>query len=79
MALIEALRAAGLWSAAEPKEVGADHKEAYKSQLEFKEAREYRIGGHALVLLRGDHPKFPSDAVRWSDWNRVAGALAAKT
>ena len=77
-ALIEALRAQGLWSDAEPKRVGEDHKEAYKSQLQFKEAREYRIGGHALVLLRGDHPKYPSDPARWDAWNRAAGALAAR-
>ncbi len=75
--LIEALRKAGVWSAAEPKQVADDQKQAYKSGLQFNEAREYTIGGKKLVLLRCDHPKYPSDGERWGEWNRIAGQLAA--
>jgi hypothetical protein len=75
--LIAALRKEGLWSAAEPKRIAEEQKDAYKSGLQFNEAREYTIGGKTLVLLRCDHPKFPSDAARWQEWNRVAGELCA--
>jgi hypothetical protein len=69
-ALIAAFRAAGLWSDAPPKQVGEDQKEAYKGGLKFVEAVE--TAGGKLVLLRCDHPKFPSDAGRWEEWKRVA-------
>jgi hypothetical protein len=74
--VIAAFRAEGLWSDAAPKQVPDAHRDAYKAQLQYVESREYRIGGSRLVLLRGDHPKFPSSAERWAAWNAVAERLA---
>lgn len=65
---IEALRAAGLWSSEEPKQVSDDQRPAYKEGLAFREAVAYRTDGGHLVLARFDHPKFPSDAERWERW-----------
>lgn len=75
-ALVQSLREAGLWSAVEAKTVGDEQKAAYKGGLQFNEAREYAISGHRVVLLRCDHPKFPSDAERWAAWNQAAAELS---
>ena len=73
-AAIASLRAAGLWSADEPKSVRDDQKSAYEQQLRFVEAVE--IGGQSgrLVLARFDHPKFPSSAERFAAWKKALGA-----
>jgi len=76
IAVVNALRAAGLWSALAAKQVPEEHKAAYKTQLTFLESREFRIGGARIVLLRGDHAKFPSDATRWEQWNATLAGLA---
>jgi hypothetical protein len=75
-ALIGSLREAGLWSAAEPKVIADEQKAAYKAGLQFVEACEYTIAGKRAVLLRCDHPKFPSDAARFGEWQAVASSLS---
>ncbi len=75
--VIAALRAAGLWSDVPVKQVPEEHKAAYKAQLIFLESCEYRVGGARIVLLRGDHPKFPSDAARWEQWNVTLTRICA--
>jgi hypothetical protein len=69
--LIKALQAEGLWSA-DTKTVPDAHKDAYKGQLQFVEAVDATVAGKKLVLLRCDHPKYPSDAQRWEEWKRTA-------
>jgi hypothetical protein len=70
---IATLRAAGLWSADEPKSVRDEQKSAYEQQLQFVEAIE--VGGPSgrLVLARFDHPKFPSSAERFAAWKKALG------
>ena len=75
-ALIGSLREAGLWSAAEPKVIADEQKVAYKAGLQFVEACEYTLAGKRVVLLRCDHPKFPSDAARFAQWQAVASSLS---
>ena len=65
---IATLRAAGLWSADEPKSVRDDQKPAYEQQLQFVEAVEVAGRSGRLVLARFDHPKFPSSAERFAAW-----------
>jgi len=67
-ATLTALRAAGLWSAEPEKEVPDAHRAAYKAQLVLVEAVAYRGHGQDFAIARFDHPKFPSDAVRWAAW-----------
>jgi hypothetical protein len=74
--MIAKLREEGLWSASDPKQVRDDQKGAYKTQLQFTEAREYLIDGQPIVLLRCDHPKFPSVSARWNEWNRLLQRVA---
>lgn len=74
--MVAKLREAGLLSASDPKQVRDDQKDTYKTQLQFTEAREYLIDGQPLVLLRCDHPKFPSDPARWNEWNRFLQRVA---
>ena len=72
---IAVLRAAGLWSAEEPKSVRDDQKSAYEQQLLFVEAVEVNPGNTGrLVLARFDHPKFPSSSGRFSAWKTALGA-----
>jgi hypothetical protein len=75
-AAISALRAAALWSAAAPKTVAAEQKQAYKDQLQLVEAVAYADG---FILARFDHPKFPSDATRWGEWVAFFDARHART
>jgi hypothetical protein len=74
-AAVEALRAAGLWSADPAKQVKDEQREAYATQMRFVEAVEVRVGGRPVVLARYDHPKFPSSAARFAAWQ---AALAGK-
>lgn len=71
---IATLRAAGLWSAEEPKSVRDDQKSAYEQQLQFVEAVEVAGKSGPLVLARFDHPKFPSSAERFTAWKKALGA-----
>ena len=61
------LRDQGLWSSQE-KTVADDQRQAYKDGLEFVAAVAYRDGAQHFVLGRFDHPKFPSDGERWTQW-----------
>lgn len=67
---IAVLRAAELWSQTEPKAVRDDQREAYESQLRFIEAAETTVNGVRLVLVRCDHPKFPSSGDRFEAWKQ---------
>lgn len=67
-AALKALRDAGLWSAEAEKEVPDAHRAAYKAQLVLVEAVAYRGHSEDFAIARFDHPKFPSDPVRWDAW-----------
>jgi hypothetical protein len=73
-ARIAALRAAGLWSAEPHKTVPAEHKKNYAEQMRFKACAQFDDGAAPLLAARYDHPKFPSDAARWSEWLAALGA-----
>lgn len=64
----EALRAAGLWSEREPSVVEESQKEVYKAELELLAVHAGIWRELDCLLLRCDHPAFPSDARRWGDW-----------
>lgn len=70
MGRVAALRAAGLWSDAEPKHVAEDQRQAYKDQLELVAARRYETAAGPLLIARFDHPRYPSDADRWAQWRQ---------
>ncbi len=65
---VEALRAAGLWSAEPPKQVADEQRQAYKDGLLFVAAVAYATGTGHVVFARFDHPKFPSSSERWEAW-----------
>ena len=65
--MVAALRAAGLWSDVDTKTVPDDHRQAYKDQLLLVDVASFG-GDNGCLIARFDHPKFPSDAARWSDW-----------
>jgi len=69
--LIADLRAAGLWSTTEVKEVPDEHRDAYKQQLSFVEHIRYEIDGSEISIARFDHAKYPSDAKRWEQWKKA--------
>lgn len=71
--LVAELRADGLWSDAEPKQVPDEHRAAYREQLEFVAATRYDVAGAEITLARFDHPKFPSSAARFAAWNAAFG------
>ncbi|MBP6381411.1 MAG: hypothetical protein KA321_01895 [Pseudomonadales bacterium] len=68
------LRAAGLWSDAPEKWVAEEQRVSYGEQLALVAARRYRHQGTELLAARFDHPKFPSDAMRWAAWLDVLDA-----
>ncbi len=72
------LRAAGLWSADPEKQVPEAHRAAYREQLIFVAATEYKNAGGSFLIARFDHPKFPSDAARWNEWQAFFDARFAR-
>ena len=40
---------------------------AYKEQLALLEVAEFG-GAEGFIIVRCDHPKFPSDGERWAAW-----------
>ncbi|HSB95586.1 MAG TPA: hypothetical protein VLC91_04025 [Spongiibacteraceae bacterium] len=69
--LIELLRQAALWSPAAQKVVPQAHKKNYAEQMQFIACAQFVIGSTRIVAARYDHPKFPSNAARWSAWLNV--------
>ncbi len=67
-AAIRLLQGADLWSAEPEKAVADDQREAYKNGLIFVAAAAYSSAEGDLLLARFDHPKYPSNADRWSAW-----------
>ena len=67
--LIDGMRAAGLWSEAEAKQVPDEHRPAYKAQLVLLAAGRYKAAGEFLIA-RFDHPQYPSDDGRWQAWQQ---------
>lgn len=76
--IISDLRAAALWSNAEPKQVPDEHRDAYAEQLQFVEAVTYQGDGYDLTIARFDHEKFPSDKGRWDAWKAEFDAQYAR-
>jgi hypothetical protein len=74
-AAIEQLREAGLWSQATPKQVPVVQKDAYAQQMQFIDSFEFKSGTATLKAARFDHPKYPSDAQRWSAWKNILKAV----
>ena len=72
--IISAMRSAQLWSDADPKQVPDGQRQAYKDQLELVDAIRYQTDQGQFSIARFDHPKFPSDDGRWSDWQRFFDA-----
>ncbi len=72
--VIACLRERALWSSQAPKQVRDDQRQAYEEQLVFVEAVEVVVKGARLVITRCNHPKFPSNAERFSGWKRALGA-----
>lgn len=72
------LRAAGLWSDAPAKWVAEEHRASYRAQLALVAALHYRHQGMELLATRFDHPRFPSDAMRWAAWLGVLDATLVR-
>jgi hypothetical protein len=66
--VIESLRKISLWSQQPYKVVPESHKKDYATQMRFIACTQFRCGSIDIVLARYYHPKFPSDAARWSAW-----------
>jgi hypothetical protein len=66
-ATLSALRAAALWSPEPSKTIPDAHRAAYKEQLALLEVAEFG-GAEGFIIVRCDHPKFPSDGERWAAW-----------
>ena len=69
--VISMFRKSGLWSDAPESQVLATQKEAYKAQLIFVAAIEYRVVEEKLLLVRFNHPKYPSSTERWRSWSNA--------
>ncbi|MSQ68934.1 MAG: hypothetical protein EXR83_12240 [Gammaproteobacteria bacterium] len=78
-ATLAALRAAALWSPEPTKTIPDAHRPAYKEQLVLVDVAEFG-GATGFIIVRCDHPKFPSDGERWAAWRAFfthrAGASA---
>jgi hypothetical protein len=72
------LRAAGLWSSEPEKQVPDAQRAAYREQLTFVAATVYKNAGGSFLIARFDHPKFPSDAARWGEWQAFFDARFAR-
>ena len=73
-AIIEAMRAAGLWSADAAKTVPAEHKPMYVEQMKFIGYVSGKTDGKAFHASAYDHEKFPYNAGRWEEWKRFIAA-----
>ena len=69
--VLSVLRKCGLWSDAPESQVLPTQKEAYKAQLIFVAAVEYRAVEQKLLLVRFNHPKYPSGTERWRSWSNA--------
>lgn len=67
-AIIEAMRAVGLWSADPAKTVPAEHKPMYAEQMQFIGYVSGQIDGETFHASAYDHEKFPYKAERWEEW-----------
>ena len=67
-AIIEAMRAGGLWSVDAAKTVPAEHKPMYAEQMKFIGYVSGKIAGKAFHASAYDHEKFPYNAERWEEW-----------
>jgi hypothetical protein len=68
--LLSQMREGHIWSQDAEKSVPDEHRQAYKDQLDLNEVVEYVTDEGKLVIARFDHPKYPSDEGRWSDWRQ---------
>ena len=73
-AIIEAMRASGLWSADAAKVVPAEHKPMYAEQMEFIGYVSAKLEGKAFYASAYNHEKFPYNADRWEEWKRFIAA-----
>lgn len=78
-AAIDSLRSAGLWSTEPYKSVPAAHKKSYAEQMRFIACAQFGADAAGIVAARFDHPKFPSDAARWSAWLETLANTFSKT
>lgn len=76
--VIDILRKAELWSKEPYKTVPEAHQENYAEQMRFVACAQFGSGAIDIIAARYDHPKFPSDAARWSEWLAVLGANTAR-
>ncbi|MBQ0720384.1 MAG: hypothetical protein KBT88_02590 [Gammaproteobacteria bacterium] len=73
-AIIETLRASGLWSADAAKTVPAEHKPMYAEQMEFIGYVSGKIDGKVFHASAYNHEKFPYNAGRWEEWKSFIAA-----
>lgn len=69
-AIIETMRAAGLWSTDTAKTVPAEHKPMYAEQMKFIGYVSGTIDGKEFHASAYNHEKFPYNAERWEEWKR---------
>ncbi len=62
------LRNQSLWSDQDAKAIADEQIPAYASQLELLEVSAVPWLQRGCLLLRCEHPKFPSDDNRWAAW-----------
>ena len=74
---IDLLRANGLWSKQEPKWVRDDQRQSYQDQLSLVEVLPLPWNGEELLLVRCEHPRFPSSEHRFAAWKAALGATEA--
>lgn len=77
-AIIELLRRSALWSPQAYKSVPAEHKKNYAEQMQFVACAQFSLGSTQFLVARFNHPKFPSDAERWSAWLSLLSAAQSK-
>lgn len=68
---IARLRNAGLWSGESHKTVPDAQRSAYAEQMQFVACIQFNADGTPLLAARYTHPKYPSSAERWAQWQSV--------
>lgn len=73
-AIIESMRANGLWSSDAAKTVPAEHKPMYTEQMEFIGHVSGKLNGKEFHVSAYNHKKFPYNAERWEEWKSFISA-----
>lgn len=69
-AIIDQMRAAGLWSSDAARQVPAAHKPEYEKEMIFIGSVAGASGGKVFYVAAFDHPKYKYHPDRWRAWQK---------